>query len=160
MNTSKYLISGVVIILIIAGIFFFIGGRSNEGEAANEPIDSSLVSPYGVVTIKMGEVANFRGISIRPIAVNEDSRCAQGVQCVWEGTVKLEIESTLDTAGKRTDVLNLGTTHVIDTFAVSLVSVNPHPKAGETIRDADYRFTIQVNQNGGDEGAEGYEGKG
>ncbi len=158
-NSRYYWIGGIIAVLIIAGIVMAVRGPSDETVEAQSS-DSTLVSPYGVVTIKLGEVANFRGISIRPLSVKEDSRCAQGVQCVWEGTVKLDIESTLDAAGKRTDTLNLGTTHVIDSFAVSLVSVNPEAKAGQKISDADYRFTIQVNQSGSDEGAEGFEGKG
>jgi hypothetical protein len=158
-NGKYYWIGGIVAILLVAGIVMAFRGASDETLEA-ESVDSTLVSPYGVVTLKLGETANFRGISIKPVAVKEDSRCAQGVQCVWEGTVKLDVESTLETVGKRTNTLNLGATHVIDTFAVSLVSVNPVPKAGEKISDADYRFTIQVNQSGSDEGAEGFEGKG
>lgn len=158
-NSRYYWLGGIVAVLIIAGIVMAVRGPSDDAAEA-ETTDSSLVSPYGVVTLKLGEVANFRGISIRPLSVKEDSRCAKDVQCVWEGTVKLDVESTLDGAGKRTDTLNLGTTHVIDSFAVSLISVNPEAKAGQKIPDADYRFTIQVNQSGSDEGAEGFEGKG
>lgn len=160
-NSTYYWIGGIVAILLIAGIVVAFRGSSEEIVEA-ESSDTSMVTPYGVVTLKLGEVANFRGISIRPVAVKEDSRCAQDVQCVWAGTVKLEIESDLDTVGKRTDTINLGTTHVIDTFAVSLVSVNPQPKASQEIADADYRFTIQVNQSGGseDENLEGFEAKG
>ena len=160
-NSAYYWVGGIIAVILIAGIVLAFRGSSKETIEA-ETSDSSIISPYGVVTLKLGEVANFRGISIRPTEVTEDSRCPQDVQCVWAGTVKLEVESDLDTVGKRTDTLNLGTTHIIDTFAVSLVSVNPSPKAGTEISDADYKFTIQVNQNGGSEGEdlEGFEAKG
>jgi hypothetical protein len=160
-NATYYWIGGIVAVIIIAGIVMAFRGSSNETVEA-ESSDSSMVSPYGVVTLKLGEVANFRGISIRPTAVTEDSRCAQDVQCIWAGTVKLEVESELDTTGKRTDTINLGTTHTIDTFAVSLLSVNPAPLAGSEITDVEYKFTIQVNQSGDsvEEDVEGFEAKG
>ncbi len=160
-NATFYWIGGIIAVIIITGTVIAFRGSSDETPEV-ESLDSSMVSPYGVVTLKLGEVANFRGISIRPIAVKEDSRCAQDVQCIWAGTVKLEVESELDTTGKRTDTINLGATHTIDTFAISLLSVNPLPTTGSQITDTDYKFTIQVNQSGGSEEVdlENFESKG
>ncbi len=164
-NAPYYWIGGIITVILVIGIVMAFRGSPDEVVEV-ESSNSSLVSPYGVVTLKLGEVANFRGISIRPLAVTEDSRCPQDVQCIWAGTVKLEVESDLDTTGKRTDTINLGTTHTIDTFAVSLLSVNPTPIAGSEIADAEYKFTIQVNQSGDsgedstEENLEDFEAKG
>lgn len=158
-NTSKknYWIAGVVIvILIIAGIVIF---KASSGtpvaqvvpglpSTAIEPINSSMVLPYGQVTLRIGESGSFRGITIRPTAVTEDSRCAAGVQCIWAGRVVVTVESTLDSTATLTNSITLGSTTAVDTFTVSLVSVTPGQVAGTQISNADYRLTFDVHQSG------------
>lgn len=43
----------------------------------------------GVVTVRLGETARLGGLSVRPVAVVEDSRCPSDVQCVWAGRLRL-----------------------------------------------------------------------
>jgi hypothetical protein len=61
----------------------------------------------GVVVAVIGETADLgSGLTVRPIAVVEDSRCPNNVQCIWAGRLRLladvsgrEVELTLGEAG-------------------------------------------------------------
>lgn len=38
---------------------------------------------------RLGETVRLGDLSVRPIAVLEDSRCPSGVQCIWAGRLRL-----------------------------------------------------------------------
>lgn len=149
MNRNSWIAVAVIIILIILGVFMFRSGDevTNEGpNATSTNTGITTVRPYGQVTLRIGETAAFRGISITPLSVTEDSRCAQGVQCVQAGTVRTTVESELGSGATRQDAVSLNSTTTVDTFRVSLVRVEPAAEAGETIANSDYRLTFEVRQ--------------
>ena len=43
----------------------------------------------GAVSVRLGGTARLGDITVRPIAVIEDSRCPSDVQCVWAGRMRL-----------------------------------------------------------------------
>jgi len=62
----------------------------------------------GVVAARIGETADLGGgLVVRPLAVIEDSRCPNNVQCIWAGRLRLranvsgsEVELTLGEPGQ------------------------------------------------------------
>ncbi|HEU0080654.1 MAG TPA: hypothetical protein VFQ72_01340 [Candidatus Paceibacterota bacterium] len=162
-SSVGYWVAGIIIlIVVIGGIVLW---RSNASDTAGTAArtGSTTVLPYGRTTVAVGQSASFDGITITPLTVAEDSRCAAGVQCVWAGTVRVAVRSDLAAGSSRQDVIALGSTTPIGTFAVSLVSVTPDKRAGVDIASNDYRFTFEVHQNGSGAavpGAEPLEGKG
>ncbi|MGQ0533083.1 MAG: hypothetical protein ACT4OF_10405, partial [Caulobacteraceae bacterium] len=57
--------------------------------ADNERLDRELRAP-GTVAAGIGETADLAaGLTVRPLEVIEDSRCAANVQCVWAGRLRL-----------------------------------------------------------------------
>jgi hypothetical protein len=155
-NQSNAWIWVVVVVLLLIGGFFaynsFKGKSSttidNNGTSTpSGTLSSTTVRPYGEVTVKLGETAQFRGISITPLTIAEDSRCPVGVQCVQAGTVRVNTQTQVTNGTPKPSVIGLGATSTVDTFTISLVSVTPGTKSGSKIADADYRLTYRVHQS-------------
>jgi hypothetical protein len=51
--------------------------------------DASPDRAPGTVEARLGGTARLGGVSVRPIAVIEDSRCPSDVACVWAGRLRL-----------------------------------------------------------------------
>ena len=98
---------------------------------------------YGEAVLEMGKAAEFPHVSITPLTVTDDSRCPEGVQCIWAGTVKVNVK-VVEESGNFTSVIELGQTITSLTSEIALVSVEPVPKVGETIEAGEYRFTFNV----------------
>jgi hypothetical protein len=100
--------------------------------------------PYGSVTLALDQSAGFKdGLSIRPTAVLEDSRCPVGVQCIQAGTVRITLKTTTKTGSTNHDV-SLGKVITVGTDDITFVSVTPpHEKNGAPVAST-YRFTLLV----------------
>lgn len=96
--------------------------------------------------MKLGQTGAFSGITIKPLSITEDSRCAKGVQCIQAGTVRVVVTST-PSSGPVENTLKLGQIVPVSTFTVGLTSVDPYPEAGKKISESDYRFTFEVHQS-------------
>lgn len=64
--------------------------RSEEVRRYNESVAAAFAAP-GVMRARLGETARLGDISVRPLAVVEDSRCPHDVQCVWAGRLRLRV---------------------------------------------------------------------
>jgi len=143
----------VIVILIILGVWLW---KANSVPSQPASSGSTMMLPYGTVTLGLGEQGVFQGITITPLSVVEDSRCNQGVQCVQAGTVRLNVRSDVAATSKsQQDIMKLASTTQVDTFSVSLVSVNPVPQAGNKINNKDYRFTFDVHESASGAGLQG-----
>jgi hypothetical protein len=45
----------------------------------------------GAAVAGLGGTARLGDVSVRPLAIIEDSRCPAGVQCVWAGRLRLRV---------------------------------------------------------------------
>jgi hypothetical protein len=89
-------------------------------------------------------------MDIRFVDVTGDSRCPQGVECIWAGQVSCAVEITKydivnqltlsDSAGS-----GASTGQDFQNYQI-LFSVTPSPTAGKTIAGDDYRLTLTVSQ--------------
>ena len=101
--------------------------------------------------LKLGQqvlIENER-LKITFIGVAEDSRCPEGVQCVWAGNGKVLLR--LSKTRKRASMMNLNTG--VDPkhddyrgYDVKLVSLNPYPKKGVKIKKREYVATLVVSR--------------
>ena len=92
--------------------------------------------------------------------VSEDSRCPEGVTCVWQGAAVANIEFMGTTTRPMTIPLatteNTGRNYHKSTFfngyTISLVEVNPAPAAGEGAKSlaGKYRIGIVITKGGED----------
>src|SRR5688572_32249369 len=89
-------------------------------------------------TAPLNEVANLDGLTVRPLAVLEDSHCPASVQCVWAGRVRISAE--VSGAGSRE--LTLGEPVAISGGTLTLVDVRPGKRTPEAIPPRRYEFTF------------------
>jgi hypothetical protein len=83
-------------------------------------LDAELSAP-GVVTAGYGQLADLgEGLTVRPIAVVEDSRCPGNTRCLWAGRLRIRA-----LVSGHESVLTLGETIVAPSGAVALVAVSP-----------------------------------
>jgi hypothetical protein len=90
-------------------------------------LDTEL-RPPGVVAAGIGETADLGdGLSVRPIAVIEDSRCPGDVTCVWAGRLRVRV-AIAGVAGD--SELTLGEALATPRGAVVLAVAKPSPWQG------------------------------
>ncbi|MBX4195570.1 hypothetical protein KW796_01260 [Candidatus Parcubacteria bacterium] len=106
---------------------------------------TSVIPEEGEVSLRLGETATFRNLTLTPVSVVEDSRCAEGVQCIQAGRVRVntEIISGLGMSGM---TIEAGKSVTTEAQKITLISVTPYPKAGTAIRSDDYRFVYRVEK--------------
>ncbi len=165
--TAPILSGTVLICLIIPLSIWFYTGRGDDQtqlfctlEAKMCP-DGSYVGrsrptcefekcPSGEVKETTSAKTNERilnnGFYITPLEVVSDSRCPQGVQCIWEGTVSLKVR--IEEAGKNTveeKVLEMGKPSYFLGGSITLYSTSPYPVYGKEINESDYLFTFNFS---------------
>ncbi len=106
-----------------------------------ETVIHKKVLPYGKVSLHVGETATFASSTITLLRVFDDSRCAEGVTCIWAGTVKAEIKNVAGGVASTTSV-ELGKTVVVGKESTTLTDVIPYPKKGVTISQKEYQVTL------------------
>jgi hypothetical protein len=97
--------------------------------------------PTGSPTAAFGQTAVAGPVRVKPLALVEDSRCPQGVQCVWAGRVRITAAVTTS-SGTSTRELTLGQPASVAGGSLTLVEVQPARRADRTIAKSDYRFTF------------------
>lgn len=86
------------------------------------------------------------GLSVRFVAVIEDSRCPRDVTCIWAGQVKIQLEILQSSQPlSRVEVL-AGSSVAAGEYAVTLVRVEPEPVTGARIATQDYRATLMIDK--------------
>ena len=92
---------------------------------AGPPLAAEFAAP-GVVTAGIGGTARLGDVTVRPIAVLEDSRCPRDVTCVWAGRLRL---SAAVSAVPGTSELVLGQRFALPGGgAIVLVAATPEPR--------------------------------
>ncbi|HXG92723.1 MAG TPA: hypothetical protein VNN73_10200 [Blastocatellia bacterium] len=102
-------------------------------------------------TIKAGQTTSIRseGFAITFVSVAEDSRCPEGVDCVWVGNAKVVLK--LSKANGESHTVELNTTLqpkevTYQQYLVRLVKLTPYPKQNSTIKKEDYEATLMVSK--------------
>jgi len=93
----------------------------------------------------LGGSPTAMNITVNPQKIVSDSRCAEGVQCIWAGTVEVRTVISSPVAHGE-HVLTLGKPQVFGDYTVTLTDVTPYPKANEVIPESSYRFTFDIKK--------------
>lgn len=91
--------------------------------------------------IALGQSAWLGDAIVTPLALVEDSRCAAGTQCVWEGRVVVSTRIT-STHWQQTVPLTLGEPYRVMSRSFVLAAATPTTSAGQEIPPGAYRFTF------------------
>lgn len=116
---------------------------SQDPASATPTTALSHMLEYGNVTLKLNQIAIFKNISIRPVSIEEDSRCPIDVQCIQAGTVRVNVEVSSG-MGKSVSILKLGQVFSTEGEVIILMSVMPDKNANVTLMEKDYRFVFTV----------------
>lgn len=95
--------------------------------------------------IALGQSAWLGDTIVTPLALVEDSRCAAGTQCVWEGRLVVSTRITA-THWQQTVPLTLGEPYQVMSRTFVLVSATPTKNAGQEIPPGAYRFAFTAGQ--------------
>ena len=132
-------------------------GFTTGGEAPEpDQVAATLGSPF---QLKAGQAAMIdrQGPKVVFVEVVEDSRCAKGVTCIWEGRarVQVRVSSSGDVLGFGTRELTLeagrmdasgnSVVGVFDTYTLELSALDPYPQAGAQ-KPSEYTATLLVTK--------------
>lgn len=88
-------------------------------------------------------------VTIKFVSVMEDSRCPEGVNCVWAGNARVQVKVT----GRRGEakIMVMNTTmgpkgDQYDGWAIYLTSLSPAPKSGKSISKRSYIATFSITR--------------
>lgn len=97
------------------------------------------------LTTYVGGTVTAMNVTLEARQFISDSRCPQGVQCIWAGTVEVRtVMSTPVAHGEH--VLKLGEPQQFGEYTVTLTDVTPYPKQGQAIPESSYRFTYTIKK--------------
>lgn len=131
---------------IVSGMAMLI--LSLTGCAAAPAPETRQVEPGASITMAAGTAVTVRGstITLRFLAVTEDSRCPRDVTCIWAGEVKVALE-ILERSQPASQVeLAEGASKTSGGYRVTLVRVEPYPTSQARIAPQDYRAMLQVDR--------------
>lgn len=115
--------------------------------------------PGGRGKVKLGEefklglgksaAVRGEGLEIEFVSVVEDSRCPQGVDCIWEGNarVRLRLKRARGTPAEIELNTNLEPQRAAaDGYEVRLTSLAPYPQANQPVDQKSYVATLEVRK--------------
>lgn len=103
------------------------------------------------LVLKIDETITADGLRIQLTDI-EESRCAEGVTCVWAGEAKvylrLDAQETvvLTARGLCAGEEACRDTAIYKQYRIILEEVTPYPKANVEIKKADYRVKLSVDR--------------
>ncbi|MEK7585165.1 MAG: hypothetical protein AAB455_01440 [Patescibacteria group bacterium] len=126
-------------ILIIVLFLAFIAFKLFPSEPS-APTPSPITGPVG-----FDQSFSDQGIALTPLELMQDSRCPEGVQCFWAGTVKVRVK--LESEGNMQEAeLELAKPITFVGQRVTLTGVTPASAENRIIPKGDYRFQFLIGQ--------------
>jgi hypothetical protein len=103
----------------------------------------------GEVKLRVAQEKTAPGttIKVKFLSVIEDSRCPEGVNCIWAGVAKIKIQ--LRKTGKPAKEFELNTNQMdksitFEGHTIKLVTLTPYPKSGTAINATVYFATLTI----------------
>jgi hypothetical protein len=115
----------------------------HQTSASVDPLTTFDLRPGEVVTVEANKlVVTFKQVS-------QDSRCPDGVQCVWAGDATVHLDANPGQANAASADLHTNTQGgpaqaTLNGYTVQLVALSPYPKNGQQIQPGDYVATLRV----------------
>jgi hypothetical protein len=134
----KYLLLALPLIMVI------LSGCAGQYSGLRASLGEKFSLAIGQSTSITGE-----DLKIRFVEVIGDSRCPQGVTCIWAGEASSLIEITYSGSKYQKVLTQPGLTEPPQTdFGVYEITfdLQPYPEAGKEIKDKDYRLELQIDK--------------
>lgn len=137
-DAGKVRYSAAVLFALVALVGFFLFHEKAIAPVIEFPSDT-------FVQAHLDEMVYQQGITLLPTRVIEDSRCPLDVRCVWAGTVRVQTRGAHDMSTS-TMVLEFGQSIITDSAEITLVEVQPEPKADSAPAPSDYVFIFEIQK--------------
>ena len=105
--------------------------------SASDPVAAPHSPPLAYAAI--GETVYVDGPRVTPLAVLEDSRCSEKVQCVWAGRLRINARIHLG-SGDETREMTMGKPIAVADGSLELDQVLPDKRSADAPAPAGYRF--------------------
>jgi hypothetical protein len=94
-----------------------------------------------------GVIVKEAKLKLTFVALVEDSRCPEGVDCIWAGNGKISL--TVRKGRQKSVSFDLNTTtepksFIFQCYEITLVNLAPYPKNNSTTKKEDYVATLKV----------------
>lgn len=89
------------------------------------------------------------GLAVAFESVIEDSRCPEGVDCIWSGNAKIKLKSSKQkqapaTIELNTDVDPKGSSYL--NYDIRLVALKPRPRPNDSLRSHEYKALLIITK--------------
>ena len=121
--------------------------KTKQKAVKSKPAKGAEMANGATLTIKQKENIKSGDLTIEFVAVLEDSRCPEGVNCIWAGNAKVQIKVSKNGAATETIELNTNLqprTVNYQGYTITLAGVNPYPKDG--VKTAGYAVSLSVEK--------------
>lgn len=129
-------------VLLLAALLFVIQQEEKKEDPVTEVYQASLC---------FGESMIFGNKTLKFKEVISDSRCPEGVTCVWAGEVKILAE-VYEGDEKIESLVMVGNTPItwnygkLDSLKLNVLSVYPAPKLNQKIPFEDYIVNLRITE--------------
>jgi len=103
------------------------------------------------IAVSVGEkgCSKTASIEVEFIRVVEDSRCPEGVDCIWAGRAVIEVRAVMD--GISSETVNLASDGGAKSFEfggyrIFFEKLEPYPKEGEAIGEGAYKAWFKLEK--------------
>lgn len=101
------------------------------------------------ISVRVGKQtkASRSKLTVKFVELVEDSRCAEGTNCVWAGNATIKVTVSKDGASETFEMnTNLGAKgNVFAGYAINLTSLTPTPKSNVRLNRNAYTATFSVS---------------
>ena len=89
------------------------------------------------------------GFNFKFLSVVEDSRCPEGVDCIWEGNARLQLQMSLTKTNNNLEIFELNTnlepqSFLIEGYEIKILGLVPKPNVNLRIEQEDYLATFTI----------------
>ena len=131
----------------LVALLAFASSGASCGTSPSSPRSVPVAHEF---TLAPGQTARIEGadLAVTFESVSADSRCPQGVTCVWEGDAVVLVSVRVDgqPAARRELHTARGSEAEAGSYRVRLVGLAPLPRAGASPAPGEYRATFLVNR--------------
>jgi hypothetical protein len=118
---------------------------------AQQPRKAEVIRLGQEFELKINQEAAIEGEGLSVVfeSVLEDSRCPEGVDCIWSGNAKIRIRSSKQKHAPapvelNTDVGPKSSTYL--DYEIKLVALKPRPKAEKPVQPNEYKAALIITK--------------
>jgi hypothetical protein len=137
----KFLCTSFVLFAFVASSFLYL--------LAQQSRKAEVIRLGQEFELKINQEATIEGEGLGVVfdSVLEDSRCPDGVDCIWSGNAKIRIRSSKQKQTPATIELNTDAGPKSSSYLnyeIRLVGLKPRPKPSEAVQPHEYEATLII----------------